>query len=414
MKQTEKQTGKAGPRSVGFLRCTCEKYPKVLEAGGSMLGFLGMTENSEDWRDLICNNVFFMLPFEDRVVFRNSLERAIHTKQAVSLEHRVVHNSGGYTPLIGWIELVEEQGGPELHLSYIRSPEKDKSLREQAYQLALGSVYDLILMIDRAQGSVECIHQNPDVRIPNLHSLQITTDSFVKHDIFQCICEEDRGWMIELFRKLSQMDETSLEQRKECFAFRLDQKMQHRLCEMLAVELDAKTVLICTRKQDAVPTSMVEQRAQKEPKVTIRTFGFFDILVNGKPIVFHYEKSKELLAVLVDRQGSYISNPYIINCLWEDEPYSEKLQNRCRQTVHRLMQTLKEYDIEDIIERVDGKRRIVPEYVQCDYFDYLRGEPKAVESFSGSYMSDYSWGEITLSDLIKRQNLSYKRNKEMD
>lgn len=348
------------------------------------------------------------------MVFRNSLEQAVKTKQAVSLEHRVVHHSGGYTSLIGWVELVENQNGPELYLSYIRSPEKDKGLREQAYQLALESVYDLIFMIDRTQGSVECIHQNPAMGIPNLRSLQITTDSFVKHDIFRYICEEDRGWMIEIFRELSRTCAKSPEQRKECFVFRLSQEMQHRICELVAVELDAKTVLICSRKQDAEPALMAEQETQTNPKVTIRTFGFFDILVNGKPVVFHYEKSKELLAVLVDRQGSYISNPYIINCLWEDEPYSEKLQNRCRQTAHRLMRTLKEYGIEDIIERVDGKRRIVPERVRCDYFDYLRGERSAMERFNGSYMSDYSWGEITLSDLVKRQNLTYTRNQELN
>ena len=84
----------------------------------------------------------------------------------------------------------------------------------------------------------------------------------------------------------------------------------------------------------------------------------------------------------------------------ETEPYSDKVRSRCRQTAYRLKETLKQYGIEDIIEKVDGHRRIIPEMVDCDYFNYLSGETAAKESFNGVYMSDYSWGEETLSCLL--------------
>ena len=94
-------------------------------------------------------------------------------------------------------------------------------------------------------------------------------------------------------------------------------------------------------------------------------------------------------------------DPYFISCLWENEPYSEKVQNRCRQTAYRLMETLRQYGIEDIVEKVDGRRRIVPERVDCDYFHYIRGDQFGGRPFNGAYMSDYSWGEETLSMLLK-------------
>ena len=143
--------------------------------------------------------------------------------------------------------------------------------------------------------------------------------------------------------------------------------------------------------------------AEKHTKrrVSIRTFGHFDVFIDGEPVVFHYEKSKEMLAVLVDRNGGYVSNPYLISCLWESEPYGEKIQGRCRQAAHRLTETLKQYGIEDIIEKTEGKRRLVPELVDCDYYNYIKGRRIPGQQFNGAYMSDYSWGEETLSGLLK-------------
>ena len=60
-----------------------------------------------------------------------------------------------------------------------------------------------------------------------------------------------------------------------------------------------------TDEKDAVPGG-----------IYIRTFGYFDVFVNGTPIAFRHEKAKELLAVLVDRRGGYVTAREIIACLW--------------------------------------------------------------------------------------------------
>ena len=69
----------------------------------------------------------------------------------------------------------------------------------------------------------------------------------------------------------------------------------------------------------------------------------------------------------------------------------------------RLKNTLEEYGIAEIMETVDGKRRIVTEKVQCDLFDYLSGKPEYTQLFKGSYLSNYSWGENTLGELMNVQ-----------
>lgn len=133
--------------------------------------------------------------------------------------------------------------------------------------------------------------------------------------------------------------------------------------------------------------------------IKINTFGFFDVFVDGKPILFGNEKAKELLAVLVDRRGGYITSREAIGYLWENEPVDEHTLARYRKTAMKLKNTLKEYGIDYIIENVNGKRRIAVGEVDCDLYNYLSGEPKYMNTFHGVYMTNYSWGEITLAGL---------------
>lgn len=133
--------------------------------------------------------------------------------------------------------------------------------------------------------------------------------------------------------------------------------------------------------------------------VTIRTFGYFDVFVGDKPIAFRNKKSKELFALLVDRKGGYVSSEEAIGFLWEDEPANTVTLSRYRKVALRLKNTLEEYGISDVIETVDGKRRIVQEKVDCDLYNYLSGKEEYAQLFKGSYLTNYSWGETTLGEL---------------
>lgn len=134
-------------------------------------------------------------------------------------------------------------------------------------------------------------------------------------------------------------------------------------------------------------------------KIYIRTFGYFDVFIGDKPIAFRNKKAKELLALLVDRRGGYVTGEEAIGYLWENEPANAVTLARYRKESLRLKNTLEEYGISDIMESVDGKRRIVPEKVGCDLYDYLSGKEEFSGLFKGSYLTNYTWGEITLGEL---------------
>lgn len=133
--------------------------------------------------------------------------------------------------------------------------------------------------------------------------------------------------------------------------------------------------------------------------VSIRTFGYFDVFVGEKPIAFRNKKAKELFALLVDRKGGFVSSEEAIGFLWEDEPVNTVTLSRYRKVALRLKNTLEEYGISDIMESVDGKRRIVTEQVQCDLYQYLSGKEEYAQLFKGSYLTNYSWAETTLGEL---------------
>ena len=177
-------------------------------------------------------------------------------------------------------------------------------------------------------------------------------------------------------------------------------------------ECEKKIRAVCTQKDmyakspRYVVLYSVDENAENKKEisenhtVTIRTFGYFDVFVDDKPIAFRNKKSKELLALLIDRKGGFVTSDEAIGFLWEDEPANTLTQSRYRKVALRLKNTLEEYGVSDIVESVDGKRRIVREKVKCDLFDYLSGSKEYSKDFKGSYLTNYSWAETTLGELI--------------
>lgn len=181
-------------------------------------------------------------------------------------------------------------------------------------------------------------------------------------------------------------------------------------------ETERKMKAICSEKKTNANTSRYvmlyavegntaedKQILPEKRTVFIRTFGYFDVFVEDKPIAFRNKKSKELLALLVDRKGGYLTSEEAISFLWEDEPVNAMTLSRYRKVALRLKNTLEEHGIPDIVEAVDGKRRIVMEKIKCDLYNYLSGKEECSQLFKGSYLTNYSWGEVTLGELIGSQ-----------
>lgn len=135
--------------------------------------------------------------------------------------------------------------------------------------------------------------------------------------------------------------------------------------------------------------------------VTVTTFGNFDIKVDGKSVHFGRTKSKELLAYLIDRRGSGITKKEIASILFEDKSYDHTVQDYVNKIIRDMESSLKKVGQSKIIVKRHNYYAINPDSIYCDLYEYEKGNPLALSKFYGEYMSQYSWGEITLSNLEK-------------
>ena len=146
------------------------------------------------------------------------------------------------------------------------------------------------------------------------------------------------------------------------------------------------------------------QIISKSTDVRIRTFGSFDIFVDGQAIPFSNEKSKELLAILVDRREGFVTPSQAISYLWEDEPCNQKVLSRLRKIALLLKRQLEKYGVGDLIESVNGRRRLVMRPgVHCEYYELLSGGTSDYQYY-GAYMPEYSWAENTNAILEIKYN----------
>ena len=132
--------------------------------------------------------------------------------------------------------------------------------------------------------------------------------------------------------------------------------------------------------------------------VFVRTFGYFDVFVEGEALVFTNAKAKELLAVLIDAEGGVVSMDRIIDRLWGERPYDENVKQLYRKAVQYLNRLT---DSENLHFFTSGRGwcRVNRTALNCDLYDVLEKKPHALDLYHGRYMFAYSWGEERTAQL---------------
>ena len=136
-----------------------------------------------------------------------------------------------------------------------------------------------------------------------------------------------------------------------------------------------------------------------EKRIKILTFGNFDIFVDGQPLKFERKQSKEILAYLVDKRGTSATYSELAAMLWEDEEYDRTKQKNLQVYIASLVKTLHSVEVKDLILKNRQGILLNTKIVDCDYYRFLDGDTRAINSFTGQYMSAYSWAEFTVGYL---------------
>jgi two-component SAPR family response regulator len=136
-------------------------------------------------------------------------------------------------------------------------------------------------------------------------------------------------------------------------------------------------------------------------RIFVRTFGNFELFVDGETLHFSRKPAKELLAYLVDRKGSTVTRKELCSVLLQDEAFTRKSQNYLTKIVKELQKILDEVNAGSIVNLDRGEYSVIPENFSCDAYDYLKGVPNAFNNFYGEYMSQYPWAEKSIQQFYK-------------
>ena len=146
---------------------------------------------------------------------------------------------------------------------------------------------------------------------------------------------------------------------------------------------------------------------QAHRRIFIKTFGSFGVFVDGVPLRFPSAKAQELLAYLVDRNGNVVDTREGFSVLWEDKCFCSSSSSCYRKVLSRLLSTLEDAGIPNILRIYTRGRAINKSVVDCDYYSYLDGNREVIKGWNGEYMTNYSWAEPTLGWLHENRKNYY-------
>ena len=139
---------------------------------------------------------------------------------------------------------------------------------------------------------------------------------------------------------------------------------------------------------------------KEETLLRVQCFGNFEAFSGEGIVKFSRTLSKEALAYLIDRRGAGCTVGEICSVLWEDRQADKRLKSQCRVVMSALKKDLDKIGAGEVLVKNWNIWGVDTSKVNCDYYDFLKGDVEAVNSFLGEYMSQYSWAEMTIGNLI--------------
>ena len=110
--------------------------------------------------------------------------------------------------------------------------------------------------------------------------------------------------------------------------------------------------------------------------------------------------NSKAFAYLIDRRGAGCTVGELCAVLWEDRQADKRMKSQCRVVMGALRKDLAAHGIDDILVKSWNTWGIDVSKISCDYYDFLKKDSVAVNSFRGEYMTQYSWAEMTTGSLF--------------
>ena len=143
---------------------------------------------------------------------------------------------------------------------------------------------------------------------------------------------------------------------------------------------------------------------RQHKNIYLQMFGRFNVLKNGVPLPIS-GKTKEILALIACKRGREISNEEIYTIIWEGRQYSNEHMKTYYNALSRLKRILADSGDGNLLISTPHGQMLNMDLCDCDYFDWLNRNIGSQNRFEGEFLSEYSWGESILADMLNMEHI---------
>ncbi len=380
---------------IAVMRVSCGLDAIISQACGIAQRLLGVSG------DLSGLSLMEFVSMADRERVRRAFARAYAQEYSGMESCTIVSAKGEGVRCDFWVELVDRVDGIanssfcikiEIDQDYRRDDDGMSSFSKMLFSSFAEDVFE----VDRIENSVKYICHSDRVPIKAPLNVRMNADDFLTW--FLGYVAPDDKMAVRKFcleSKAPKMDGRWENPAPSKIKFAMAKESGFgQSVALVMVPVSCSKYFLCLNSEfTAMGSGFCSTAVADRKKITARLFGSFSLQVDGDAVHIRSEKGRELLALMIEKRGAYLTTREAITSLWECEP-DEKTRARYRKIASRLMAELKNVGIDYIVESDRGARRIIPEFIECDYYDYRDGlvEP------SGDLLPEYSWAEYVRVD----------------
>ncbi|MDE6686650.1 MAG: PAS domain-containing protein, partial [Lachnospiraceae bacterium] len=241
--------------SYGILRYTCEKYPKVTYINDYMLDILRFPKikNGEmDTLELYKENIYLMIPMEERVRFSRFLDRVYQSDKPMVGGMTVLRCDGVKTRLFGWISrCVNSRGMEEFQCICIDSSERyyEKRSKEiNRYLTVLSCVYHTLSVYDFSNETVQYFYGDASDLSRQLENIPMQMETATEKWICDSVIKEDQERVRDYFERYFQERRIGEETESAQINYRIyDLDGTVKIYTGIFLKIDAFVDLFCSR-----------------------------------------------------------------------------------------------------------------------------------------------------------------------
>ncbi len=238
----------------GFLKYTCEKQPKITYINDRMLKILRFPEKDQgeiDYFELFKDNIYLMVPMEERRRLAVFLERVYKKGAPAAGDISVLRCDGTKARLFGWaLRCVDEQGREEFQSFVMDITEVYRTKKEndsKRYLRALCDVYDKIFEYDKANGTVKCLYGQKSDMFRWIENIPMQMEEATEKWISGTVAEDDRERVRDYFRNFYKNDPDAAAKSRQIKYRAMSSSGRLKTYSGIFLDVEARVSLFCCR-----------------------------------------------------------------------------------------------------------------------------------------------------------------------